>query len=60
MSDNRTVVLRWTDATGTVWRVCRGYSRTRQQWEATIESKARETWFRREKMFLDGPEVFSQ
>lgn len=52
------VVLRWTDASGTCWRVYRQYSRTRQQWEATIASKARETWFVRERMVLDDKEVF--
>jgi hypothetical protein len=51
-------VLRWTDATGTTWRICRTYSRTRQQWEATIASKARDTWFERQRMVLDDAEVF--
>jgi hypothetical protein len=60
VSDSESVVVEWTDATGTTWRVCRSYSVKRQQWEAAIESKARDTWFRRETMVLDGPEVFDQ
>ena len=60
MSDSENVVLEWTDVTGTTWRVVRSYSYKRQQWEAVIKSKARDTWFRRETMVLDGPEVFDQ
>lgn len=52
------VILRWTDATGTTWRICRRYVRQRQQWEATIASNARDTWFERERMVLDDKEVF--
>lgn len=58
MTASESVVVEWTDATGTIWRVVRSYSRKRQQWEAAIESQARETWFRRETMVIDGPEVF--
>jgi hypothetical protein len=60
MTDSESVVLEWTDATGTTWRVVRSYSYKRQQWEAVIESKARDTWFQREIMVIDGPEVFDQ
>lgn len=51
-------VLRWTDATGTTWRITRQYARQRQQWEATIATKTRDTWFERERMVLDDKEVF--
>ena len=60
MTDGESVVVEWTDATGTAWQICRWYSRKRQQWEAAIESKARDTWFRRETMVIDSPEVFDQ
>jgi hypothetical protein len=58
MTGDTTTVLRWTDATGTTWRIERAYSRTRQQWEATIASKARDIWFERQRMVLDEKEVF--
>jgi hypothetical protein len=57
-TDARDVLLQWTDATGTTWRVSRTYSWKRQQWEAAIASKARDTWFERERMVLDEKEVF--
>lgn len=60
MSDSESVVVEWSDATSTTWRVVRSYSRKREQWEAAIESKTRDTWFRRETMVIDGPEVFDQ
>lgn len=60
MSASESIVLEWVDATGTTWRVCRSYSQQRQQWEAVIASKAHDTWFRRERMVIDGPEVFNQ
>lgn len=58
MSEREDTVLQWTDATGTTWRICRSYSRTRQQWEATIASKACETWFERQRMILTDKEAF--
>ena len=56
--DTGELMLGWTDATGTTWRITRHYSRTRQQWEATIASKARDTWFERQRMVLDDKGVF--
>lgn len=57
-ADASDVLLRWTDATGTTWRIERAYSLTRQQWEATIATKVRDTWFERQRMILDDKEVF--
>jgi hypothetical protein len=60
MSERGETLLRWTDATGTIWRISRRYVRCRQQWEAEIESKSRETWLVRYRMVLDAKEVFER